>query len=299
MTPRSSACAHGHRYARLTRPIPTSPVARPLTAHAGSRRRHAPLTVLIVVPSLHAGAADAGAVELVRMLARRPAIARSWCRAAAAWWPTSRRRRRVHRDGCREPQSGRHAAQRHGADAARARTRAATWSTRMAARRGWSALLRGAPHRRAVPDQLVQGLPRAERAQAHLQQRDGARRPRDRGQRSDRRSHQRALRHAVGAHRRDSGEHRSSTRFDPARCRPARIEAVRRAWGIRHDVKVDPGRGRMLRRKGHHVVVQAVQPPQGDGAEGFHLRVRRRGSGPHALHRRNCGISCWRPIPPT
>jgi glycosyltransferase involved in cell wall biosynthesis len=48
-------------------------------------------------------------------------------------------------------------------------------------------------------------------------------------------------------------------RFDPAGVAPARIEAVRRAWGIGPDLKVILVAGRMLRRKGHDVVVQAVR----------------------------------------
>jgi glycosyltransferase involved in cell wall biosynthesis len=47
--------------------------------------------------------------------------------------------------------------------------------------------------------------------------------------------------------------------FDPATVPPSRIAAIRRAWGIDADAKVILAVGRMLRRKGHHVVVQAVQ----------------------------------------
>jgi glycosyltransferase involved in cell wall biosynthesis len=47
--------------------------------------------------------------------------------------------------------------------------------------------------------------------------------------------------------------------FDPALVTPPRIAAVRQAWGVDADTKVILAVGRMLRRKGHHVVVQAVQ----------------------------------------
>src|SRR5205823_12439866 len=57
--------------------------------------------------------------------------------------------------------------------------------------------------------------------------------------------------------------------FDPARVSPARVEAVRRAWGIRHDVKVILIAGRLLRRKGHHVVVQAVHRLKDMGLKDF------------------------------
>jgi len=47
--------------------------------------------------------------------------------------------------------------------------------------------------------------------------------------------------------------------FDPATVTPAQIAAIRRVWGVDADAKVILTVGRMLRRKGHHVVVQAVQ----------------------------------------
>jgi len=49
-----------------------------------------------------------------------------------------------------------------------------------------------------------------------------------------------------------------SDRFDPAAMSPERIETVRRAWGVGRDDKVILVVGRMVRRKGHHVVVRAV-----------------------------------------
>jgi glycosyltransferase involved in cell wall biosynthesis len=48
-------------------------------------------------------------------------------------------------------------------------------------------------------------------------------------------------------------------RFDPARISPARIDAVRNAWGVQPDTKIIMVVGRMVRRKGHHVVVEAVR----------------------------------------
>jgi len=59
-------------------------------------------------------------------------------------------------------------------------------------------------------------------------------------------------------------------RFDPARVTAARVEAVRRAWGIRPDVKVILVVGSMLRRKGHHVVVEAVRRLKEIGLKDFH-----------------------------
>jgi glycosyltransferase involved in cell wall biosynthesis len=48
-------------------------------------------------------------------------------------------------------------------------------------------------------------------------------------------------------------------RFDPAALTLDRINAVRRGWGVKGDTKVFLIPGRMLRRKGHHVVVQAAR----------------------------------------
>lgn len=48
-------------------------------------------------------------------------------------------------------------------------------------------------------------------------------------------------------------------RFDPARVGSERVEAMRDAWGVKRDTKVILITGRILRRKGHHVVVKAVK----------------------------------------
>jgi len=47
--------------------------------------------------------------------------------------------------------------------------------------------------------------------------------------------------------------------FDPTALTLERINAVRCSWGIKGDTKVVLIPGRMLRRKGHHVVVQAAR----------------------------------------
>ncbi len=48
-------------------------------------------------------------------------------------------------------------------------------------------------------------------------------------------------------------------RFDPAAVTLARIEAMRNAWGVTPRDRVILVTGRMLRRKGHHVVVDAMR----------------------------------------
>ena len=58
-------------------------------------------------------------------------------------------------------------------------------------------------------------------------------------------------------------------RFDPARVSQDRIDAVRSAWGVQGDTKVVLAVGRMLRRKGHHVVVDAVRRLKEMGLKDF------------------------------
>jgi glycosyltransferase involved in cell wall biosynthesis len=58
-------------------------------------------------------------------------------------------------------------------------------------------------------------------------------------------------------------------RFDPASVSHARVEAMRRAWGVKPDTKVILITGRILRRKGHHVVVQAVKRLKDMGLKDF------------------------------
>ena len=48
-------------------------------------------------------------------------------------------------------------------------------------------------------------------------------------------------------------------RFDPAAVAHERVEALRHAWGIKRETKVILIVGRILRRKGHHVVVKAAK----------------------------------------
>ena len=140
-----------------------------------------PITVLIVVAEPRRRAPPTPARSNSCAFSLPPATRRSWCRAAAAWFAdvTAAGGEFVALDVASN-NPARHAAQRDRAHAARARAplrRDPCARPRARLER----LLRRAPHRRAVPDQLVQGLPRAEQAQAPLQQRDGARRPRHRG----------------------------------------------------------------------------------------------------------------------
>jgi len=58
-------------------------------------------------------------------------------------------------------------------------------------------------------------------------------------------------------------------RFDPAAISTARRDAVRRGWGVTPDTKVVLVVGRMLRRKGHHVAVKAVHRLKDRGLKDF------------------------------
>ena len=57
--------------------------------------------------------------------------------------------------------------------------------------------------------------------------------------------------------------------FDPARVTPERIEAVRAAWGVAVGTRVIMVTGRILRRKGHHVIVRAARRLKDMGLRDF------------------------------
>ena len=58
-------------------------------------------------------------------------------------------------------------------------------------------------------------------------------------------------------------------RFNPEIVTRERIEAMRAAWGVKRDTKVILITGRILRRKGHHVVVKAVKRLKEMGLKDF------------------------------
>lgn len=58
-------------------------------------------------------------------------------------------------------------------------------------------------------------------------------------------------------------------RFDPAAVSDERLEAVRRKFGVRPEDKVVLVAGRLLRRKGHHIVVRAAHRLKEMGARDF------------------------------
>ncbi len=62
-----------------------------------------------------------------------------------------------------------------------------------------------------------------------------------------------------------------SERFDPSTVSRERIAAVRQSWGVKPETKVVLVVGRMLRRKGHHVAVKAAQRLKDMGLKDFAL----------------------------
>jgi glycosyltransferase involved in cell wall biosynthesis len=58
-------------------------------------------------------------------------------------------------------------------------------------------------------------------------------------------------------------------RFDPDSVLPARVDAIRKLWGVAQDTKVVLVVGRIVRRKGHHVVIKAVEQLKQRGVTNF------------------------------
>jgi glycosyltransferase involved in cell wall biosynthesis len=59
------------------------------------------------------------------------------------------------------------------------------------------------------------------------------------------------------------------TQFDPATVLPERIARMRHAWGVSKECRVILAPGRMVRRKGHHLIVQAAQRLKASGVKDF------------------------------
>jgi glycosyltransferase involved in cell wall biosynthesis len=60
-------------------------------------------------------------------------------------------------------------------------------------------------------------------------------------------------------------------RFDPRKVSAERVAAVRASWGTKPDTKVILVVGRMLRRKGHHVVVESARRLKEMGLKNFRV----------------------------
>jgi glycosyltransferase involved in cell wall biosynthesis len=58
-------------------------------------------------------------------------------------------------------------------------------------------------------------------------------------------------------------------RFDPEKITRERIDSIRSAWGVKRDTKVILITGRIVRRKGHHIIVKAVKRLKEMGLKDF------------------------------
>jgi len=226
-----------------------------------------PITVLIVVPSLDGGAADAGAVELARVLCatgnRAIVVSRAGrgvaeVAAAGAKFVALDVASNNPVTLLRNATVLTRLAREHRCDAIHALGRAAAWSGFFAARlaklpfiTGWykgfreqnlfkrhyNAIMARGDRVAAVSEQIAQlihdryGTPWERIAVVPMSV--------------------------------------DFERFDPAALTRERVEAVRHAWGVKRDTKVILVTGRILRRKGHHVMVRAVRRLKDMGLRDF------------------------------
>ncbi len=226
-----------------------------------------PITVLIVVPTLDTGAADAGAVELVRVLtaagnhaivvSRAGRLVADVTAAGGEFIPLNvasnnpivllRNTARLIR-----------LARERKCDVVHALGRAAGWSAYLAAR------LRGVPfvtswykgfRQQNIFKRLYNGImARGDRVVAVSEQI---------AQLINDRYGTPWERIAVVPCSIDFKQ------FDPETVARERVEALRRGWGVKPDTKVILIVGRILRRKGHHVVVRAARRLKDMGLKDF------------------------------
>jgi glycosyltransferase involved in cell wall biosynthesis len=226
-----------------------------------------PLTVLIVTPSVHAGAADAGTMQLVRILAdngHRPIVVSSGGRlipqivAAGGQFISMNVASRNPLVILRNALSLTRLTREHKCDVIHAHGRAPGWSAWYAARRTGVPFLtswyKGFREQNAFK-RLYNGImARGDRVIAI----------------SDQIAELIIERYGTSWNRIAVVPATIDLeRFDPARVSRARIEAVRELWGGPADAKVILVVGRLLRRKGHHVVVEAVRRLKEMGLKDF------------------------------
>ena len=226
-----------------------------------------PLTVLILAPTLHAGAADAGAVDLVRILRRnghRAIVASNGGRLEGEIGALGADFVRLDVADfnpifiARAALALKRLVRERRCDVIHAHGRAAAWAGYLVARatgvplittwyKGFreqnlfkrlynSAMVRGA-RVIAVSDQIAELI---------------------------------AERHGTPAEKIVIVPASIDlVRFDPATVSAGRVDAIRRSWGVKPETKVILVVGRMLRRKGHHVAVKAVHRLKARGLKDF------------------------------
>lgn len=242
------------------------PVAAPKTGGevvAFSR----PLSVLVLAPTLHAGAADAGALDLVRILrgaGHKVIVASNGGRLEDD--ATEAGAASIRLDVAdfnpifiaRAAFALRSVVRRERCDVIHAHGRAAAWAGLLVSRatgvplittwhkgyreqnvfkRLWnSSMVRGA-RVIAVSDQIAEMITERHRTPPE---------------------HIRLIPAAI-----------DMARFETALVTEDRLDTIRRSWGVAPDTKVILVVGRMLRRKGHHVVVKAVHRLKERGLKDF------------------------------
>jgi glycosyltransferase involved in cell wall biosynthesis len=216
----------------------------------------APLSVLVVAPSLHVGAADVGALDLVRILAsagHHPIVVSNGGRlvpaviAAGGEFIAMNVARKNPFVMLRNAFALTRLIRERGCDVVHAHGRAPAWSAWWAARRTGVPFLttwyKGFREQNALKRFYNGVMARGDRVIAI----------------SDQIAELITARYATPPERVaviPIGV--DVERFDPAGVAPDRIEAVRRAWGVGPEVTVILVAGRLLRRKGHDLVVRAM-----------------------------------------
>jgi glycosyltransferase involved in cell wall biosynthesis len=258
-----------HTAARL----PPSPTADRADIPSASTKRPSgevlafsrPLTVLVAVPTLHAGAADAGAIDLVRILqsgGHRVIVASLGGRlesdidAAEFVRLDVASRNPIVMAKCARALT--RLARERRCDVIHAHGRSAAWSAYVAARLCRLPLLttwyKGFREQNLFKRLYNGVMARGERVIAV----------------SDQIAELIVERHHVPQERiAVLPASVDLARFDPAAVSAGRVEAIRRAWGVKPDTKVILVVGRMLRRKGHHVAVKAIYRLKQRGLKDF------------------------------
>jgi glycosyltransferase involved in cell wall biosynthesis len=226
-----------------------------------------PLTALVVVPTLHAGAADAGGLDLVRVLrgaGHRAIVASSGGRLEPEVAALGAEFVRLDVENYNPLVMLRCAfalariARERRCDVVHAHGRAAAWSAHLAARMARLPLLttwyKGFREQNLFKRLYNSVMVRGDRVIAVS---DGL------AELIVERYHVAPEKIAVVPASIDT------ERFDQAAVSAARREAVRRAWGVTGDTKVILVVGRMLRRKGHHVAVRAIHRLKERGLKDF------------------------------
>jgi glycosyltransferase involved in cell wall biosynthesis len=226
-----------------------------------------PLTALVVVPTLHAGAADAGTIDLVRILRRgghRVIVVSRGGRLEGEIAAHGGELVRLDVESYNPLVTIRSAfalgrlVRARRCDVVHAHGRASAWSAYLAARMSGVPLLttwyKGFREQNLFKRLYNSVMVRGERVIAV----------------SDQIAELIVERYRLAPERiAVVPASIDAERFDPAAISAARCDAVRRSWGVTAETRIVLVAGRMLRRKGHHVVVKAVHRLKQRGLKDF------------------------------